>query len=203
MRPTRRKFLKQLGAGLIAGSGVAAFGSASAQEACGRVNGAGSYLLGPFDPVQPSSEPVFLVSNLGFDETMLFCKVSTNYQPFLFPTASMGVVEFGAHEFFMDMQSLTITSFQIDEAEVGPRAVFEGTMRSETRIFSGERAQTFIEEEISFGCWAHPGARGNVEISETNFSMTAHFTRGTEHAAIFGTEVTFAGHVTTGNIVVV
>ncbi len=203
MRPTRRKFLKQLGAGLIAGSGVAAFGSATAQEACGRVNGAGSYLLGPFDSVEPNSEPVFLVSDLGFDETMLFCKVSTNYQPFLFPTAEMGVVEFGAHEFFMDMQSLNISSLQIEEAESGPRAIFTGTMRSETRIFSGDRAQTFVEERIIFDCWAHPGARSATEISETNFAMTAHFTRGTGHAAIFGTEVTFAGEVTTGNITVI
>ena len=203
MRATRRDFLKQLGAGLVAGSGLMAVGSARAQEVCARVNGAGSYLLGPFDPVETGKDPVYLVSDLGFDETMLFCKVSTNYQPFLFPTASMGVVEFGAHEFFMDMQSLDIESLQVEETASGLTAIFTGTMRSETRIFSGDRAQTFVEESISFGCRARHGPVGNVEVSESDFAMTAHFTPGKEHAAIFGDEVTFAGQVTTGNIIVI
>ncbi len=200
---TRRDFLKRLGVGLVAGSGLVAVGTARAQEVCERVNGSGSYLLGPFDPVEPGMDPVYLVSDLGFDETMLFCKVSTNYQPFRFPTASMGVVEFGPHEFFMDMQSLVIERLQVEETDLGLTAVYKGAMRSETRIFSGDRAQTFVEESISFGCRARHGPVGDVAVSEANFAMTAHFTPGKEHAAIFGEEVTFAGQVTTGNITVI
>ncbi len=201
-RSTRREFLRQLGTGLIAGSGFIAVGSAVAQEACGRVNGSGSYLLGPFDPVDAAKMPVYLVSDFGFDETMLFCKVSTNYEPFRFPTASLGVVDFGAHEFFMDMQSLSIDSLQVEETGLGPTAVFEGSMRSETRIFSGDRAQTFIEESISFGCTARHDPQGDAEVSEMSFAMTARFSPDKEHAAIFGEEVTFAGRVGVGNIVV-
>lgn len=180
-------------------------GSAGAQTACRRVNGSGSYGLGPFEPLRSGDEPVFLVTDLGFDETMVFCKVATNHAPFRFPTAGMGVVELGAHQFFMDMQSLRIDSLAVLEGADGPEAVYDGVLRSETRLFSGDRMQRFVEENVSFGCRAvHiSGAPASVRVTRTNFSMTARFDPAKEHAAIFGREATFAGLLERGNIMVV
>ena len=203
MRPTRREFLKQAGTGVLITSGLLA-GGVRAQDTCTRVNGAGSYRLGPFDPVEDGADPVYLITDLGFDETMLFCKVGTNYEPFLFPTAKMGVVEIGAHEFYMDMRSVWIRGLEIVETADWPQALFEGQLRSVTRLFSGDQTQTYVEQLVDFGCAVTEfGPEANIEVTRTNFSMTAHFDPEKEHAAIFGAEATFAGHVDQGNIMVI
>ncbi len=197
MSVSRRAFFTK--GGLLAAGFLAV--ETPALAACQRVNGAGSYLLGPFAHAQQKDRPVFLTTDLGFDETIVWCKVATNFEPFLFPTAKLGVVELAAHEFFMDMQSTRIDSVQIQFRGNTPVAVYAGALRSEPRLFSGQKAVTFIEEEINFDCEAQDlGPRTTVEVSAKNFVMTAKFNATKEHAAIFGDQVTFAGHLTRGNI---
>ncbi len=202
MRWTRRNFLRRLGLSAVTGGGLLMISGARAQQACGRINGAGSYLLGPFEATGAGAGEVFLVTDMGFDETMIFCKVSTNTQPFRFPTATMGVVEFAAHEFYMDMQSVRIDTVDIVSGSSGPEAILEGVLRSETRLFTGDARQSFVEEQAPFTLTARPHVFG-IEGSDINLSMTARFDSGKEHAAVFGEEVTFAGHVTQGSIIVV
>lgn len=203
MSATRRHFLKQVGGGLLAAGGLLAL-PRSARAECQRVSGAGSYRLGPFDPAQPSDEMVYLVTDLGFDETMVYCKVTTNFAPFRFVTAKMGTVLLDAHEFFMDMRSIRIDSLEVVQSEDGPRAVYQGSLRVETRLFSGSKMKTFVEDKVRFGCHAIKfGAKASIDISKNNFSMTANFDPSKEHASIFGEQATFAGHVTQGSIIVV
>ena len=198
MNVTRRKFLTGLGAGLLASSTMM---PALGRTTCQRISGFGSYLLGPFDPVVDGAEPVYLTTDLGFDESALFCKVSTNYAPFKFPTARLGVVEFDAYEFFMDMQSTSINSLTIEETDMGYVANFQGILRSVTRLYNGDRAVEYVEEDISFGCLATELAP-RVSVSEENFSMMASFDPVKGQAAIFGPEATFAGRLTVGQITV-
>src|SRR5262249_10189275 len=144
------------------------------------------------------------LADLGFDETMVYCKITTNFSTFRFPTATMGTLTLDAHEFYMEMRSIRITSVDIVQSTDGPQATFEGVLRSETRLFSGSRKRTFVEEQVRFGCRAvklGPGA--SVEVSNDNFSMTANFDPQKEHARIFGQKATFSGHLTQGNIIVV
>jgi len=135
---------------------------------------------------------------------MVFCTVRTNYAALRFRTATMGIVELEAHEFYMDMQSVQINSVDIQDSEDGPQAVYSGILSSETRLFSGAKLKTFTEGHATFGCIAtqlNPHAA--VQVSKTNFSMTANFDPKGDHAAIFGKQATFAGQLTRGNIVVV
>jgi hypothetical protein len=43
----------------------------------------------------------------------------------------------------------------------------------------------------------------SIDVSKTNFVMTVHFDPMKEQAALFGSEATFAGRLTQGNIIVV
>ena len=202
---SRRGFLKYAGTGLVTTAGVLTLGPTTAKAANGvRVNGSGSYNLGPFEHGLNPEQEAFLVTDLGFDETMLFCKVTTNFDPFLFPSAGLGVVPLAEHEFFMDMQSTRIDSLVVEDGPDGPRALYTGVMRSETRVFSGSSQATYIEEEIGYDCEAedHFGTPSETEITENVFSMTAHFASGGGHAALFGESATFAGTLTSGNIVI-
>jgi hypothetical protein len=197
----RRRFLK--------GFGIAAFAPLTlftdeVPTSCRRANGAGSYALGPFQAVDPQGDPVFLMTDLGFDETMAYCKVTTNFAPFRFPTATMGTVDFGAHEFFMDMQSVSVNMVEIEDSPDGPVLSMSGILRSETRLFSGSRTVTYIEENISFGCEAgNTRLDPSIEISPRNFVMTANFDPLGDHAAIFGANARFGGTLTQGNIIIV
>src|SRR5258708_39970575 len=119
MDTTRRRFLKQVGAGLLATGGLFAVNT-QARAATSRANGSGWYMLGPFDHALEQGKQVFLTSDFGFDETMAFCKVATNYDPLLFPTAKLGVVKLGAHEFYMEMRSTNIAKFTIKMGGDGP-----------------------------------------------------------------------------------
>ncbi len=89
MSVSRRRFLKRAGTGLVTTAGVLAL-PRSAHAATGgrRISGSGSYDLGPFDhrddPDNPDNK-VPLTTDLGFDETMVYCKVTTNFEPFIFP----------------------------------------------------------------------------------------------------------------------
>ena len=204
MNISRRRFFRQAGVGALATASLLTFGS-PVRASCQRVSGAGSYELGPFDPVKEGGDPVFIVADLGFDETMVFCKITTNFEPLRFP-AKKGVIELGAHEFYMDMKSIRITSMEISQGTDGPIAKYAGTLRSETRMrpFNGANMKTMIEEEVLFGCDViELGPDASIEISKNNFSMTAHFNPRQEHAAIFGETATFAGRITQGNIVVI
>jgi hypothetical protein len=135
---------------------------------------------------------------------MVFCKITTNFAGLRFATSRMGLVEIPAHEFYMSMESVSISSMTVEDSASGPVASFGGILRTETRLFSGDRQRTFIEDSVPFGCEAVGGGQGaNIEISATNFSMTAQFNPLKEHAAIFGEKPTFAGRLTQGNIVVV
>jgi hypothetical protein len=203
MRISRRIFLRHASVAALATGPLSAIGSAP-PPSCQRVSGAGSYTLGPFDPLKDGDDPVFLVTDLGFDETMVFCTIRTN-APMLFQTAKQGLFELGANEFFMDMQSIRIASVTIQDGADGPHAVFAGTLRSETRLpLLGGKPQTIVEEEVLFGCDVTEfGPEANIEASKTNFSMTAHFDPRKQHAAIFGQEPTFAGRLTRGNIVII
>lgn len=202
MSSTRRTFLKNFSVGALATGGLLTAG-VPAQETCRRISGAGSYLLGPFLSAEARGQPAFMVADLGFDETMVYCTIRTNYASMRFPTATMGDVELGAHEFYMDMESVRINSLDIQDSADGPQAVFSGILRSETRLFSGDKMKTIIEGHITFGCYAtqlNPGS--SVEVSKQNFSMTANFDPKREHAAIFGEQPTFGGHLARGSIVV-
>jgi hypothetical protein len=203
MNITRRNFLTRFGKGTVASASLFV-AHATVAAACQRVNGAGSSQLGPFEPVKAGDDPVYLTTDLGFDETMVFCKVTTNFAAFKFPTAQMGVIEFGAHEFFMEMRSVSIDSLRVEEGANGPQALFSGIMRSETRVFSGDRMKIFIEDHVSFGCRTRMGeATGSAQASKNYFSMTARYNPVKEHAAIFGEQVTFAGDLAQGNIIII
>ena len=168
------------------------------------MNGVGSSRLGPFDPVKKGDDPVYLLSDLGFDETLVFCKVTTNFAAFKFPTVRMGVINFEPHEFYMDMRSVSIDSMSVVQGKDGPEVNYKGILRSETRVFSGEKMKVFIEEHASFGCTAAMAKEIEcAKASKNYFSMTARFDRTKEQAAIFGAQVTFAGHLTDGNIIIV
>jgi hypothetical protein len=199
----RREFIRGLGIGTLATFGLST-SRMSARDACSRVSGAGSYQLGPFEPLQAGSDQVFLLTDLGFDETMVFCKITTNFAGLRFATAKMGIVELGPHEFYMDMRSVEIASLEIQTGDDGPHAVYTGALNSETRLFSGEATRTIAEKEILFGCDVLAmGPEAAVDISKTNFAMTIHFDPNKEHAAIFGENPTFSGRLTQGNIVVI
>lgn len=203
MSISRRRFFQQASVGALATASLLTFGS-PAKASCQRVSGAGSYELGPFDPVKAGDDPVFIVADLGFDETMVFCKITTNFSPLLFP-AKKGIIQLGAHEFYMAMQSIRISSVEVSQGTDGPVAKYAGTLRSETRMrpFDGANMKTMVEEEVLFGCDViQLGPDASVQISKNNFSMTAHFNPRGEHAAIFGETATFAGRITQGNIVV-
>jgi hypothetical protein len=202
MKIARRMFLKHLTTGTLLTTGLLAT-AIPVRAACERASGAGSYEIGPYDSPQTGGDPVFLTADMGFDETMAFCKISTNYAPFLFPTARLDVVEFGAHEFYMEMRSVSIDAVALEEGENGLMATFGGVLRSETRLFTGERQRTYIEEAVSFGCQAsEPNAGPNIAATGTDFVMTVHFDPLQEHAAIFGENPAFGGRLTKGNIIV-
>jgi hypothetical protein len=202
MRVNRRTFLRQTGFRALAAT--AFFASPARNSACSRVSGAGSYQLGPFDPVNRNEELVYLLTDLGFDETMVFCKITTNFAPLLFRTARLGVVEFAAHEFYMDMHSVSISSLNIQEGTEGPVAIYAGILRSETRLFSGARMQMLVEENVAFGCRANGLSTGErIAVTGNYFSMTANFDPRQRHSAIFGAQPTFAGRLTQGNITVI
>src|SRR5713226_2833898 len=201
MAPTRRRFLKQAGAGLFAVGSLLAIRT-PVRAACQRMSGAGSHTLGPFDHAQEQGKQVFLVTDLGFDETMMFCKITTNFEPLLFPTAKLGVVALGAHELYMNMESTRIDSMKFKMGSDGPQVTFTGTLRSETRLFSGEKTKTYIEEEVAFSCDAIAlGPEVKKQSSKIDFSLTAHYAPQKEQAAIFGEQPTFAGHLLQGNII--
>ncbi len=203
MNTTRRRFLRQAGIAVLATGGLIA-ANTQARAASQRANGSGWYLLGPFDHASEQGKQVFLTSDFGFDETMAFCKIGTNYDPLLFPTAKLGVVKLGAHELFMEMRSTNIDKFTIKMGSDGPQATFSGTLRSETRLFSGDKLKTIIEEDIDYGCDAYVlGPQAQGQVSKANFSMSVHFDTTKDHAAIFGEQPTFAGHTVYGNIIVV
>src|SRR6266849_7088037 len=194
MNPTRRRFLKQAGVGVLA-TGCLLATNRQVRAANQRANGSGWYLLGPFDHALEQGKQVFLTSDFGFDETMAFCKIMTNFEPLLFPTAKLGVVKLGAHELFMEMRSSNIDKFEIKVGSDGPQASFSGSLRSETRLFSGDKLKTIIEEDIDYGCDAYVlGPQAQGQVSKANFSMSVHFDAKKDHAAIFGEQPTFAGH---------
>ena len=210
MSVSRRRFLKRAGTGLVTTAGVLALpGSASAASGGRRVSGSGSYDLGPFDhrddPDNPDNK-VPLTTDLGFDETMVYCKVTTNFEPFIFPAFELGNVRLAAHEFFMDMQSTRIDSLEVRDGPDGqPRAIYRGVMRSITRVFSGSNMMEFDEPEIPYGCVADDdglGTPSEVGISKNSFSMTGYFSPGGGHHKLFGPEFEFAGTLTSGNIVI-
>jgi len=203
MNSARRRFLKQAGAGLLTAGSLLAM-STPARAATQRANGSGWYLLGPFDHALEQGKQVFLTSDFGFDETMAFCKIMTNYEPLLFPTAKMGTVKLGAHELFMEMRSIRIDKFDIKMGSDGPQATFSGTLRSETRLFSGDKLKTIIEEDVDYGCDAYVlGPQAEGQVTKANFSLSVHYDAAKDHAAIFGEKPTFAGHTVYGNIIVV
>jgi hypothetical protein len=199
--------MRWFGQSLVVAGGLVALPVRAQDETspCQRVSGAGSYRIGPFDPVEADGEPAYLVTDLGFDETMVFCKVTTNFQPFRFPTASMGTIAFQPHQFGMDMRSSLISSLKVEETERGLIAVYEGLMRSTTWVFNAEEgAMTeIVEDAIAFGCRAGMSDESVIEITPHSFSMTAHFNPNLAHAAIFGEEAVFAGPLQQGSIVIV
>ena len=93
MNFTRRNFLTRFGIGALT-TGLITTGIPVRADNCQtqRVNGVGSSRLGPFDPVKKGNDPVYLLSDLGFDETLVFCKVTTNFAAFIFPTVRMGII---------------------------------------------------------------------------------------------------------------
>lgn len=202
MNTTRRRFLKQAGVGFVAIGGLSGI-NVRASTTGPRANGSGWYMLGPFDHATEQGKQVFLTSDFGFDETMAFCKVMTNYDPFLFPSAKLGTVKLAAHEFFMEMRTTNIDKFDIKVGKDGPQASFSGTLRSETRLFSGDKMKTFVEEDIDYSCDAYVlGPQAQAQITKTDFSMGVHFDPTKDHAAIFGEQATFAGHTVFGHIIV-
>ena len=63
----------------------------------------------------------------------------------------------------------------------------------------------FDEKEIRYGCVADDdglGTPGEVGISKNSFSMTGYFDPEGGHHNLFGPEFTFAGTLTSGNIVI-
>ena len=203
MSTPRRTFISQFGFGLLASSSLL-LKNPRVQAACQRVSGVGSSRLGPFDPVKEGNSPVYLLSDLGFDETLVFCKVTTNFEAFKFPTLRMGVIDFAPHEFYMDMRSVSIDSMVINQGSNGPEVNYKGVLRSETRVFSGDRMKVFVEDHASFGCTAAMARETEgARVSGNYFSMTARFDRTKEQAAIFGAQVTFAGRLTEGHIVII
>src|SRR5262245_23123930 len=116
MKTTRRTFLAKLGIGAVATAGlVTANSPVRASSVCQRVNGSGSYKLGPFDAAKAGDDPVYLITDLGFDESMVFCKVTTNFAAFRFPTKRIGVIEIGAHSFAMEMESVSMDRPKIED----------------------------------------------------------------------------------------
>ena len=212
MSVSRRRFLKRAGAGLVTTAGVLALpGSASAASGGRRISGSGSYDLGPFDHRDDPNNPdnkVPLTTDLGFDETMVYCKVTTNFEPFIFPAynPAFGMVPVDAHSFFMDMQSTRIDRLDIVDGPDGqPRAIYEGVMRSITRANVAGTLYEFDEQEIPYGCVADDdpfGTPAEVGISKNSFSMTGYFDPAGGHHNLFGPEFTFAGTLTSGNIVI-
>ena len=205
MNLTRRKFLTQFSVSTLTSAGLVAAGVPVNADSCKtqRVNGVGSSRLGPFDPVKKGDDPVYLLSDLGFDETLVFCKVTTNFEAFKFPTVRMGLIDFAPHEFYMDMRSVSIDSMTVVQGTDGPEVNYKGVLRSETRVFSGDKMKIFVEEHTSFGCTAAMAKETEgAKISKNFFSMTARFDPTKEQAGIFGRQVTFAGHLTQGNIII-
>src|SRR6185436_19370342 len=115
---------------------------------------------------------VYLLSDLGFDETLVFCKLTTNFAAFKFPTVRMGVIDFAPHEFYMDMRSVSIDSMVINQGSNGPEVNYKGILRSETRVFSGDRMKIFVEDHASFGCTAAMARETEgARVSGNYFSM--------------------------------
>ena len=209
MSVSRRGFLKHAGTGLVTTAGVLALpGSASAASHGMRVSGSGSYALGPFPHGDDPNGQAYLITDLGFDETMVYCKVTTNFEPLIFPTAELGSVPLPAHTFFMDMQSTRIDSLEVQDGPDGlSKAIYRGVMSSETRVgLHGDPNQMiFIEHEIAYDCVAEDDNAGTpveVAISKNFFSMTGHFSPGGGHHMLFGPQFTFEGTLTGGNIVI-
>jgi hypothetical protein len=104
----------------------------------------------------------------------------------------------------MEMRSQAIDSMVIDNGPNGPHVNFVGSLRSETRVFSGDKQKVFVEDHLSFGCNATLlSTEASIDASKTNFAMTVRFDPSKEQAALFGSEAAFAGRLTQGNIIVV
>ena len=210
MSVSRRGFLKHAGTGLVTTAGVLALpGSASAASHGMRVSGSGSYALGPFPHGDDPNGQAYLITDLGFDETMVYCKVTTNFEPLMFTAHNPAYSgRLAAHTFFMDMQSTRIDSLEVQDGPDGfPQAIYRGVMSSETRVgLHGDPNQMiFIEHEIAYDCVAEDDNAGTpveVAISKNLFSMTGHFSPGGGHHALFGPMFTFKGTLTGGNIVI-
>ena len=125
MNLTRHNFLTKFGIGTLTTTGLVAVGMPVSANNCKtqRVNGIGSSRLGPFYPVKKGDDPVYRLSDLGFDETLVFCKVTTNFDAFKFPTVRMGTIDFAPHEFYMDMRSVTVDSMIIVQGSDGPEVI--------------------------------------------------------------------------------
>ena len=210
MSVSRRGFLKHAGTGLVTTAGVLALpGSASAASHGMRVSGSGSYALGPFPHGDDPNGQAYLITDLGFDETMVYCKVTTNFEPLMFTAHNPAYSgRLAAHTFFMDMQSTRIDSLVVQDGPDGfPRALYTGVMSSETRVGPhGDPNQLrFIEHEIAYDCVAedeNAGTLVQVAISKNFFSMTGHFSPGGGHHSLFGPKFTFEGTLASGNIII-
>ena len=201
MISSRREFIKRGGLYTLAGAGMAAIATPGQAQICPRVSGAGSYLLGPFQNYKDPNKQGYLVTDLGFDETTVWCKVATNYDPIIFPTAQLGPVELIEHTFFMDMQATEITDLHVTVGSDGPQASFRGRVRTVTVVFPGED-QIIVDEICDFGCDATQLSQSaGIVVDKHNFSMTADFQDPT-HVAIFGTPATFAGRLIRGAITI-
>jgi hypothetical protein len=158
-------------------------------------------LLGPFQHAKIADRQAYLTTDLGFDETTVWCKVATNYDAIIFPTAQLGPVTILEHEFFMDMQSTELTDLQVTVGPDGPQASFRGTIRTVTVVFAGAN-QIIIDETCAFGCDAiQLSQSASIVVNRQNFSMTADFAEP-NHRAIFGSPATFAGRLVRGAITI-
>lgn len=141
-----------------------------------------------------------------FDHSHVSCQVENNPEAFLFPSYSMGELLIEPNQFFMIMESKTVTSISFAKTADGKdQATIKGeidcaTYAGTSAVSIGSRSSM---EPASFTAVAVDGGLGGGKAGDS-FSIAVNFSKtlAPVQFAIFGPEATFTGKMITGEVTI-
>jgi hypothetical protein len=158
--------------------------------------GGGVSLLGPFNGT--NENPVSLRSIFSFGSNYVVYTVEDNPEGFVFPTTTLGKVQFDPHSFFMYLGASKVDGVEYStDANGVMSAVISGgqTCRIRAITASGSYGSHDSSEPATFQATVRDG---------TDFSLLVRFDKTTApvNSAIFGPQFTFKGQIADAIIVV-